>query len=362
MWRDSILQKNSAKIRVLPRIIRHVLSLGLATRLDATTHEQHAIRTELADALERLHKLERRHDEEICALSERAQRLEDRFRELELKCHTERILTLESQHILERDRLDWALGLLEGLAEELQKYQFARQDPTYWDAYAKASPLVSVCIATSDRSALLVERALRSVLAQSYRNLQIIIVGDHCTDDTEQRLAEIRDSRITFVNLPERGPYPPPGIDRWRVAGTNAMNRALELCEGDFVTHLDDDDAMTGNRIETLLTNALEHRADFLWHRFRYQRPDGEWITLGNGEFVVGQVTTGSVFYHRYFTRFPWDVNAYRMSEPGDWNRFRKIKLLRPQLYFVNEPLLLHFRERNQPPFLQQTNERFLDD
>ncbi|MFC0282034.1 hypothetical protein ACFFJB_00055, partial [Camelimonas abortus] len=104
-----------------------------------TTHEQHAIRTELADALERLHKLERRHDEEICALSERAQRLEDRFRELELKCHTERILTLESQHILERDRLDWALGLLEGLAEELQKYQFARQDPTYWDAYAKAS-------------------------------------------------------------------------------------------------------------------------------------------------------------------------------------------------------------------------------
>lgn len=299
---------------------------------------------------------------ELAVVLARLDSLEEQNRLLDLKCHTARIMTLESQHLLERDRVDWVLGLAEGLSTERQAYQRERQGRSYWAAYEASEPLVSVCIATVDRAPLLVERSLKSVLAQSYENLQIVVVGDHCTDDTERRLAQIGDSRVSFVNLPERGPYPPPGLDRWRVAGTNAMNHALNVCEGDFITHLDDDDAMTPDRIETLLKAARVQRADFLWHSFRYERPDGEWLTLGNGDFAVGQVTTGSVFYHRYFARIPWDVNAYRISEPGDWNRFRKIKLLRPHLHFIDSPLLLHYSERSQPDFSQHKNERFLDD
>jgi hypothetical protein len=76
---------------------------------------------------------------------------------------------------------------------------------------------------------------------------------------------------------------------------------------------------------------------------------DGEWRLIGDGRFAVGQITTGSIFYHRYFARIRWDPLAYRLDEPGDWNRLRKIKVLRPKLHFVPEPLLHHYRERQQP-------------
>jgi len=36
----------------------------------------------------------------------------------------------------------------------------------------------------------------------------VLIVADHCTDDTAERRGAIGDPRIRFINLPERGVYP----------------------------------------------------------------------------------------------------------------------------------------------------------
>jgi hypothetical protein len=271
------------------------------------------------------------------------------------------VAVLASIQELERFRLDWALGSLEGVPADIAAYHACRETPEYNAAFGEAEPLVSVCVATMDRADLLLGRAIASLRAQSYRNLQILVVGDNCTDDTAQRLAAVGDNRIQFVNLPERGPYPRPGQDRWRVAGSNAMNHALSLCRGQFVTHLDDDDAMVPHRIELLVAAALREQADFLWHPFWYETPDGTWQRLGDGRFEVGQMSTGSLFYHRYFARFLWDVQAFRMREPGDWNRLRKIRLLRPRVKFVDEPLLYHHAEQSQVAFVARDQERFLE-
>lgn len=272
------------------------------------------------------------------------------------------LVDLDRQIREERSRIDIALGALEGMQEQIAPFHAARATAEYQEAFTHDSPLVSVCIATSNRAELLVERALRSVRAQTYRHLQIIVVGDHTMDDTESRLAALGDDRVQFVNLSERGPYPPPGNDRWYVAGAMAMNKALSLCRGHFVTHLDDDDAMEEDRIETLLAAAREHRADFLWHPFLSESPDGTWRQIGDGRRLeIAWVTTGAIFYHRYFATIGWDVHAYRVGEPGDWNRIRKIKMLRPRLHFVDRPLLRHYAERRQSAFERQPGERFLE-
>jgi hypothetical protein len=272
-----------------------------------------------------------------------------------------RAATLESALEMETGRIDWALGGVEGVTAQIDAYHAYRETEQYRAAYASTTPLVSVCVATVDRANLLLERSIASIRAQSYRNLQIVVVGDNCTDDTALRLAALGDNRIQFANLPKRGPYPRPGIDRWYVAGSNAMNHALSLCEGQFLTHLDDDDVMVPHRIETLIAEALQHQADFLWHPFWYENRDGTWMRLGNGRFQLAQVSTGSIFYHRYFAQFPWDVRAYRLREPGDWNRLRKIKLLRPRMRFVDEPLLYHHVEQSQAAFIARDGERFLE-
>ncbi|RYH14080.1 MAG: glycosyltransferase family 2 protein, partial [Alphaproteobacteria bacterium] len=272
-----------------------------------------------------------------------------------------RALVIESLAKAEQARLDWSLGAVEGFAAAIEDYHAIRRTKAYQAAFEAADPLVSVCVATVNRAEMLVDRALASLQAQTHRNLQIVVVGDHCTDDTARRIAALGDDRIVFANLPERGPYPPPGIDRWRVAGSNAMNHALSLCKGDFVTHLDDDDRMTADKIATMVAAARDNRADFLWHSFWYEHRDGRWEALGNGKLELGQVTTGSIFYHGYFARFGWDVHAYRLGEPGDWNRLRKIKMLRPRLHYVDRSLLFHHVEQAQPIFTSQDGERFLD-
>ena len=262
---------------------------------------------------------------------------------------------------LERSRIDWALGATEGITANINSYHILRSEKEYLAAFEKPEPLVSVCVATTNRVDILLRRAIFSLQNQTYKNLQIVVVGDACTDDTAQRLSALGDARITFVNLPERGPYPRPGVDRWRVAGSNAVNHALSLCNGDFVTHLDDDDMATTDRISSLVAAAKGARADFLWHPFWSENDKGTWDLLGDGRFELGNMTTGSIFYHNYFKRFLWDVYAYRLNEPGDWNRLRKIKLLRPRLHFVPVPLMYHFKENSQRAFVARTGERFLD-
>lgn len=258
-------------------------------------------------------------------------------------------------------RTDHALAAGEGVFDLLDDLQHARKSASFWQPFERSNPLVSICVATCNRAPILIERCIRSLQAQSYANLQIVIVGDHCTDDTGYRLSHIRDDRILFENLPQRGPYPSPGKARWQVAGSNAMNKALDLAEGDFIAHLDDDDEAAYDRIEAMLDHAQTKRAEFCWHPFWYECPDGTWTCLGNGEFMLGQMTTGSTFYHRYYARIKWDVDAYRLDEPGDWNRLRKIKLLRPTTAFFGRPLMFHYKEMCQDPFVPQLGEAFLN-
>ena len=272
-----------------------------------------------------------------------------------------RALAMESLLYAERRRVDVALAGIEGVLDEIEPFHAARATAAYQQVFDAPDPLVSVCVATVNRPGLLIERCLRSLREQSYRNLQIVVVGDHCTDDTGYRIAQLRDDRIVFHNLPARGPYPRPGMPRWQVAGSNAMNHALSLCEGAFITHLDDDDAAVSDRIATLVAAAQASRADFCWHPMWYERPDGTWLVIGNGHIELGHISTGAIFYHRYLARFPWDVRAFRLDEPGDWNRLRKIRALRPNTHYIDRPLVYHYAEGSQPKFVQQDGETFLE-
>ena len=217
-----------------------------------------------------------------------------------------------------------------------------RELPEYLVRYEREQPLVSVCIATYNRSELLLRRSIRSILAQDYKNLQVVVVGDACTDDTERRVGELRDSRVSFYNLPERGRYPSEKELRWMVAGTAPMNEALRRCEGDFVTHLDDDDEHLPGRVSTLVDAIRRSRAELLFHPFSAERPDGTWRRF------AAYPEIGSIFYHRWFARIGWDMDAYRLKEPGDWNRLRKFLYLGAKLERHPDSLLKHFRERGQ--------------
>jgi Glycosyl transferase family 2 len=212
-----------------------------------------------------------------------------------------------------------------------------------------ATPLVSVCVATWNRARLLTERCLPSILRQTYRNLEVIVVGDGCTDDTAGRIAALKDSRVRYVNLPERGRYPIEQSRRWQVAGCVPMNAALRLCSGDYVTHLDDDDEHDPARVEKLVAFARQDDLDLVWHPFWYEPKPGVWELCPADDLRLTQVTTSSILYRGWLARIGWDPLAHLLDEPGDWNRLRKFKYLGAKTARFPEPLLRHFAECNQP-------------
>ena len=146
-----------------------------------------------------------------------------------------------------------------------------RATDDYAAVWERDRPLISVRIATWNRADELLGRAVASVLAQTYSRFEVVIVGDHCTDDTADRLASLGDDRIRFHNLPYRADYPEDPHQRWQVAGARAMNRACELARGDWIAPLDDDDSWTPDHLEHLLAVALRGRYEVAYGKLRWR-------------------------------------------------------------------------------------------
>lgn len=228
------------------------------------------------------------------------------------------------------------------------RFQTDRESDNYRRSFVEDSPLVSVCVATYNRAGLLAGRCLPSILRQDYRNIEVIVVGDGCTDDTGDRIRDLHDSRVKFTNLSRRGQYPEDPERRWMVAGTTPINSALDMAAGAFVTHLDDDDEYMPDRIGKLVKFIQQTRADLVWHPFQWEAYKDKWRMNNAEKFMIGSVTTSSIFYHNWLRNIHWDLSAYEYYEPGDWNRLRKIWHLGAKLARFPECLLRHYKERGQ--------------
>jgi glycosyltransferase involved in cell wall biosynthesis len=98
-------------------------------------------------------------------------------------------------------------------------------------------PLVSVLLAAHDDAPFLGE-AVDSVLGQTLRDLELIVVDDASTDETPRLLDAVSDERLRVVRNVEQ-------------AGLAAsLNRGLELAGGRYVARLDADDVARADRLE----------------------------------------------------------------------------------------------------------------
>ncbi len=255
------------------------------------------------------------------------------------------------RHRIDRlnDRIDYTLVLMDALKSSLEVPPELIEEFAEWKARnpIPERPLVSVIVATYNRGQPLVQRCVPSILGQTYDNLELIVVGDGCTDETEELLTAIDDPRLNFINLPERSSYPEDPHRRWMVAGVPPRNRGLTAAKGDFITYLDDDDEHTLDRLEKLVKFASEEDCDLVWHPFWIETGDGEWATVEAQKFVLGQVTTSSVFYRSWFKKIPWNLEAHLLMEPDDWNLFRRIKYINPVCRRYPEPLYKHYKEKS---------------
>lgn len=203
----------------------------------------------------------------------------------------------------------------------------------YEDSYRNdPNPLITVYIPTYNRAKLLMERAVPSVLAQTYKNFELVIVGDHCTDETEKLVSEIKDPRVRFYNIPKRGyRYPPTAENHWFAGPVVVSNKALELARGRWISRIDDDDIWTKDHLESLLDFAQKNNFEFVSGLIEEER-------YGKGQVVPGVYADGPYYnpnikvenknspqfgsvitwmYRSYLSFMKYNSNCWRKS----WNR-----------------------------------------
>lgn len=125
-----------------------------------------------------------------------------------------------------------------------------------------AVPLVSVIIPTFNRAHHL-PRSIRSALAQTYPNVEVIIVNDASTDDTAAVLATFTDPRLRCLQHSTNQGAPA------------ARNTGIGAARGEYVAFLDSDDEWVPEKLTIQMNALLEKRAKFCYCQTWTQTPSG---------------------------------------------------------------------------------------
>lgn len=122
----------------------------------------------------------------------------------------------------------------------------------------KKEGLVSVVIPTYNRKATL-ERAILSVLSQTYTDWELIIVDDGSTDGTEELVEKYISERIHYIKSEVN-----QGVSKTR-------NIGIRHAKGEYVAFLDSDDEWVAEKLEKQLKTMQEKGTKVVYCRFSRQ-------------------------------------------------------------------------------------------
>lgn len=163
-------------------------------------------------------------------------------------------------------------------------------------------PRVTAIIATYNWSSVL-RYSVRSALRQTFPDFELLVVGDGCTDDSEQVVAAFGDPRVRWINLPSNTGHQ---------SGPN--NEGLRQARGELIAYLGHDDLWLPHHLASVIEAIDRTRADVAYSLALNVGPDGSaWP-------VVPQPQRGS------FSSPLCMVHRRRVTEElGGWREYRTL-------------------------------------
>lgn len=143
------------------------------------------------------------------------------------------------------------------------------------------SPEVSVILPTWNRLPLL-RKAVDSVLAQTHRDFELIVVDDGSTDGTRDYLESIEDPRVRPIGLEHRGDL------------TSARSAGLCHARGEWVAFLDSDDLWLPEKL-TLQLQRLAMHPECRWSYTGYLLVDADERLLPERSALLGHPISGCI-------------------------------------------------------------------
>lgn len=246
------------------------------------------------------------------------------FYDEKFKFIAKQLETIQSASEQSRDLMVVEHDNIPSLKKELKKL---REQKDYSKYFTKPEPLVSIRMATYNRSKLLCERAIPSILRQTYQNFEIVIVGDHCTDDTEEQIKKMNDKRIRFYNLPRHSYYPDDKFKRWLIVGAEPANTAVSLAKGDWIATLDDDDEYRPNHLETLVKLAQATQSELAYSALlsTHVNTKEQKVIWSDPPRLASFSMMSAIYLRALFEFIPTDEQGWAVREPQDWYLCRRM-------------------------------------
>jgi teichuronic acid biosynthesis glycosyltransferase TuaG len=188
-----------------------------------------------------------------------------------------------------------------------------------------------------------VEEAINSVLAQSYRNWELIVIDDGSVDNTRNIITEYlqNDFRISLLS------------NEKNIGVSAARNRGIDFAKGKWIAFLDSDDMWTPYKLEKQIEAVEENNAEFIFTGSSYINEEGKPY---KGIFEVPEkvsykrlkkqnvISCSSVLINKkYFINIKMEGNDMH-EDYAVWLRILRTGIT---AYGVNEPLLIYRIHRN---------------
>lgn len=205
-------------------------------------------------------------------------------------------------------------------------------------------PIISVVIPSYNRGHCL-KKCLESVLNQTFQDIEVIVVDDASTDETNALIMALSDPRIRYIaHEVNRG-------------GAAARNTGIKAAQGEFVAFLDSDDTWVPQKLEKQLAllneKGLEYGYVYSW--FIRNNPQGE--ELGRDHFSIDGPALDKLLERNFIGTFSSimvrrsallsvDGLDEKMKSCQDWDLF--IRLSRITKVCCVEEYLVHYLQNRK--------------
>ena len=170
------------------------------------------------------------------------------------------------------------------------------------------------------------DQCVTSILSQTYRNLQIILVDDGSPDNCGKICDEYakKDSRIKVIHKQNGGL-------------SDARNVAIDIAKGEYIAFVDSDDCVAKNIYEVLYKNLKENKADISIANY-YRFENEEEIVEASQEEKVTVYNRDEMFEHMY--------DDYLLTVVA-WNKLYNKKLFSklryPKNKVIEDAAIIHY-------------------
>lgn len=182
--------------------------------------------------------------------------------------------------------------------------------------------MISIIIPTYN-SAKTINRCLDSIVAQTYKDYEVLVMDGVSKDDTLSLVQSYNDSRIRIYSKPDKGIY-------------DAMNKGIKRAKGDWLYFLGSDDYLYDNHVLEEVANELSNRYDVVY-----------------GEVYAPQLTDKH--------RGEWELSQIEYNRCHQSIFYKKTLFKKYGLYSLKYPILADFAFNLRWLFDKSVNAKYIN-